>query len=371
MIATDDFVAALDERGYDFFSGVPCSYLSGPIAALTEAQRYVPAVNEGAALAMAAGAASTGRRAAVLLQNSGFGNLINPLTSLLLPYRLPVLMMMTLRGWPDPDRDEPQHRTMGMTTHALLDVLGIRHWTLTGDGDDVNKILTQVDEEAAEGRPAMLLIAKHAISDRLPAPSADAGPLVSGAEAIAAALTAFPDALIVSTTGFASRQLFAQCDSARCFYMQGSMGHASALALGIALSQPQRKVLLVDGDGAALMHLGSMATIATVQPPNLVHLVLDNGAYESTGGQPTTVGDVDFAATAAALGYRHAGIGRNRAEITEVLLDAAGREGPAMVQIKTASGVGNPPPRATTALSAADIRARFAAGLARTPQDVT
>nr|WP_296070319.1 phosphonopyruvate decarboxylase [uncultured Actinoplanes sp.] len=372
MIGTDTLLGELDRRGFDFFTGVPCSYLAGPIAALSAAGRYRPAANEGAALALAAGAVTGGRRAAVLMQNSGFGNLINPLTSLIMPYRIPVLVLMTLRGWPDPDGDEPQHRVMGLTTHGLLDLVGVRHWTLSSEDIDVAQPLKAADEELAEGRPAVLLVAKGAVANtEVPSGAPDAGPaaqvLPGTGEAVAAVLDAFPGALFVSTTGYASRHLFAQGDSPRCFYMQGSMGHASAFALGVADAARDERVVLIDGDGAALMHLGSMATIGTARPPGLVHVLLDNGTYESTGGQRTTTAEVDFAGTAGALGYRHAVTCRGREESRRALREAARREGPVLVVVKTSAGAGPVPPRATAAMAAADIRARFAAAVAGRP----
>jgi phosphonopyruvate decarboxylase len=164
MTAPEAFVASLDKQRFDFFTGVPCSYLGGPLSLLTEEGRYRPAVNEGAALALAAGATAGGARSVVFAQNSGLGNLINPLTSLLLPYRIPVLIVMSLRGWPDPNGDEPQHRVMGTSTHALFDTVGVPHRTLDGPGSDVDTALQELSEALTDGLPAALLVAKRSVS---------------------------------------------------------------------------------------------------------------------------------------------------------------------------------------------------------------
>ncbi|HEY0167691.1 MAG TPA: phosphonopyruvate decarboxylase [Jatrophihabitans sp.] len=372
MIKTARLLEALESYDFGFFTGVPCSYLGGPIAALTRAGRYLPAANEGAAVAMAAGACTSGRRPVVFAQNSGFGNLVNPLTSLLLPYRLPVLIVMSLRGWPDPLGDEPQHAVMGATTHALLDTLGIRHWTLTAESieADLRPVLAGADAELRAGRPAFLLVGKGCFE-----PATTAGRTVgrvdqlpsnrhrrpSSAETISAGLARFPDSLVVSTTGYISRGLFAVHDSPSAFYMQGSMGHASAFALGVALAiHDERTVLLLDGDGAALMHLGSMASVAVAAPRSLVHLLIDNGTYESTGGQPTSLRSIDFDKVGAALGYAYVARCEDVAALDEALHRAASRPGPALIVVRTTVDAAPLPPRATSSVTAPEIAARFA-----------
>ncbi|MDG4795538.1 phosphonopyruvate decarboxylase [Micromonospora sp. WMMD1082] len=357
MIGAQEFVDLLAEHGVDFFTGVPCSYLAGPIAVLGEA--YLPAANEGIALAVAAGAASGGARPAMLAQNSGFGNLINPLTSLLMPYRIPALLVMTLRGWPDPNADEPQHRVMGKRTHQLLDTLGIAHRTVTADDDPepaVKDLMAQLDE----GLPAALLVAKGAVAG--PPEGRDSAPTAGMGrdEVIDAVVELLPDALLVSTTGYASRALFARADSPACFYMQGSMGHASAFGLGVVLTgHHDRRVVVLDGDGAALMHLGAMATVGAAAPAHLVHIVLDNGSYESTGGQPTRSKSASFASTAEALGYRRWWSCRDLTEVRDALRISSRTVGPCLITVRTAVGAGSAPPRATSAISAPDIFRRF------------
>jgi phosphonopyruvate decarboxylase len=359
MISSGAFCEALAEHGTEFVSGVPCSYFGGPIVRLTESGVYRPAVNEGAALAMATGARLAGVGSAVIAQNSGLGNLINPLTSLNLPYRLPALLFVSLRGWPDPNSDEPQHSVMGPSSHAILDSIGVRHWTVAPDATDLAPLLDEAAAEIDAGRVAAILVPKGAVAPAPPtAPAADSLP--SRAEVLAHLVKPMRGGAVVSTTGYTSRELFSIADRPGHFYMQGSMGHASALALGVALQAPGRRVFLLDGDGALLMHLGTLITIGAAGPIDLVHIVFDNGSYESTGGQPTGVGRPDFAGMALAAGYPTATHCRGLTEIADGLARTAGVPGPHLLQVPVVSSGGSAPPRATAAISAPELAARFA-----------
>jgi len=188
--------------------------------------RYLPAPNEGAALAIAAGAALAGDQMGVLIQNSGLGNLINPLTSLVMPYRIGVAVFMSLRGWPDPARDEPQHAVMGSTSHALLDALGVWHWTLDGELSSLETILQQAADRVAAGVPAFVLVPKGTVQKgAAPEGTGRAVPAAFGrAEALRTLAKTVPvSAAVVSTTGYTSRELCAVADRPSHFYMQGSM----------------------------------------------------------------------------------------------------------------------------------------------------
>ncbi|MFD3872132.1 phosphonopyruvate decarboxylase [Streptomyces sp. NPDC058623] len=366
VITSKDFTATLAAHGVDFVTGVPCSFLTGPIARLTEQNRYVPAANEGAALAIAAGAAAAGRRAGVFAQNSGFGNLINPLTSLLMPYDIPVLVFMTLRGWPDPEQDEPQHAVMGTSTHSMLDAMGVRHWTLEDTSTDLDEVLRAATTELAQGEPAFVLVPKGAIGAAkacLP-PGLEAENRLARADAMRLLLDALPGAPVVATTGYTARELFALGDADRNFYMQGSMGHAMAFGLGIALARPEAEhVLVIDGDGGALMHLGSMSTIGASAPGNLVHVVLDNGVYESTGAQTTRSARVDFASIGQATGYRTHQLCGTEAELKEAVVRIGQESGPHLLAVRTTPSVDTAPPRATSAVRAGEIHHRFTTAL--------
>lgn len=365
MISADAFYDVLSDHGVRFMTGVPCSYLSAPIARFTQEGCYVPAANEGAALAIAAGAVAAGTRAAVIAQNSGLGNLINPLTSLLMPYEIPALIFMSLRGWPDPRGDEPQHAVMGASTHALLSATGTAHWTLGADTDakGLSGVLDETEKELSAGQCAFVLVEKGAVE----VPVAAALPrdnMLTRAEALAAITASTAGLPVVSTTGYTSRELFASGDSPAYFYMQGSMGHASAFALGVALHVPAgSQVVVLDGDGAALMHLGTMSTIGALAPPGLIHIVMDNHAYDSTGAQRTTSASTDFAAVALGVGYASASHCHTPADIRAAIETARGAPGPHLLVVPISRVRCKPPPRATSAISATAIHHRFTAAL--------
>jgi phosphonopyruvate decarboxylase len=264
---------------------------------------------------------------------------------------------MSLRGWPDPGADEPQHEVMGRTTHDLLTTMGVRHWTLRRDDTDAETVIDDALAHTAQGACAFVLLERGAISGS-PEPCPQPADM-SRTQALRLVVDELPDALLVATTGHTSRELFALADSPRAFYMQGSMGHASAFALGVAMSGGEdRPVVVLDGDGAALMHLGSLSTIGAACPYRLVHVILDNGSYASTGGQATTSGTTDFAAVGSAVGYRSATVCRTPRELGERLRETARLPGPHLIAVPVSSG-GAAPPRATSVISAPGIADRF------------
>jgi phosphonopyruvate decarboxylase len=348
---------ALDARGVTFYSGVPCSYLKGLFAVLERRRNYVPAPNEGVALAMAAGARLTGGRAVVLAQNSGLGNLLDPLTSLLMAYDIPVLVVMSLRGWPRAEDDEPHHGVMGRATASLLDAVGVAHGVLGPSVDSLSALLDRADRAAEHGRGFVVLVPKGTIGTCPPGEPALAGAL-DRREAVAAIAPHLGDALVYTTTGMITREVFGVADSPRNFYMQGSMGHAVGLGLGTALSRPDTRVVVIDGDGSSLMHLGGMALVGERRPANLLHVVLDNGTYDSTGGQRTRATPIDWARLATAVGYRTGEVCRTADEVTSCLRDAAERAGPHLVAVRIAPGGGNVP-RVTARFTNQEVRARF------------
>ncbi|MER7485554.1 phosphonopyruvate decarboxylase [Streptomyces sp. NPDC126497] len=366
MISNDEFCTALTERGFDFVAGVPCSYFSGPIARLTREGIYLPAANEGAALAAAAGAAVAGHRAAVIAQNSGLGNLINPLTSLTRTYDIPVLVFMSLRGWPDPAQDEPQHAVMGTSTHRILDAVGVPHLTVpaTAEAADYRAVLDRAQEELAARRTVFVLTQKGAV-EKHTAPAAPGGPAdrPSRIDVLRAIEYLLDGTAVVSTTGYTSRELFGVTGSKNHFYMQGSMGHAAAFGLGAALRTPERPVVVLDGDGAAIMHLGTLSSVGAAAPHNLVHVIFDNGSYESTGGQATTSPSTDFAGIAEAAGYASARVCDTVEDVTSALAAALRGDGPHLVVARVAGSGIAAFSRATAAMTTTDIREGFAARL--------
>lgn len=360
MIPAADAVRALRARSYRYFTGVPCSYLGGVITAL--GPDYAPAADEGSALAMAAGAALAGQPAAVLLQNSGLGNLVNPLTSLAVPYRIPVLLLVSMRGWPDPATDEVQHSIMGPATPRILDACSVPHRVLGPDPEDLDRALTEL-APALESAPAALLVPRRSIEGAPKAAAADSG--WTAGDAIRVIAGHIDRYVVFATTGYISRQLFATRDLPTNFYMQGAMGHAMAMGTAAAAAAPDRQVLVIDGDGAAIMHMGSMATIGGLRPGNLVHLVIDNNAYESTGGQPSLAGSLDWERLGTAMGYRTSRWCRSAAETDRALREVADRPGPHLIAVATGISIQQAPPRATNSLSAPEISERLRRSLGR------
>lgn len=353
MITAQDFMDAASAAGFDFYTGVPCSYLTPLINGVlsNRALRYVGAASEGEAVAIAAGAWLAGRRTVTMCQNSGLGNMVNPLTSLDAPFRIPTLLVTTWRGRPG-EPDEPQHDVMGRITHDLLTLMGIEHRAFPNEPDQiagaVNAAVTAMDERLL---PYAFVLAKGDVADAaldqpeptLPPSGVRADYRVGGARpARAAALERFlaltNDATaVIATTGKSGRELFTLADRDQHLYQVGSMGGAAGMALGVALNTP-RRVVVLDGDGAALMKLGTLATIGAQQPGNLIHILLDNGVHDSTGGQATVSASVDFAAVALACGYGYAASCDDLAGFERAWGEAVAAGRPAMIHLRIAPG---------------------------------
>ena len=320
MIESALFVAAARARGFGLWTGVPCSYLTALLNEVIANRdlQYVAASNEGEAVAVAVGSHIGGKRAIAMFQNSGLGNAVSPLTSLAHTHRTPVLLIVSRRGDPQGAPDEPQHELMGEITTRLLDVIGIR-WELFPEGAAqigpcLERATTHMDET---GLAYALVMRKGAVA---PGP-APAMPQAKPLPAIVTSLTGRPAHtlkrdylaalqraaadrdILVSTTGYTSRELYALGDRSNQLYVVGAMGCVSSVGLGLALARPDVRVTVIDGDGSALMRLGALAAIGYQRPPNLLHIVLDNGMHESTGGQFTVSSSVDLAAVASACGY--------------------------------------------------------------------
>ncbi|MGY5009978.1 phosphonopyruvate decarboxylase [Streptomyces sp. 900105755] len=330
------------ERGFGPFTGVPCSYLGPVISCLQDRhpQEYLIAANEGEAVAVAAGARLAGCTPVVILQNSGLGNAVNPLTSLCHTLRLPVLLFVTWRGRPG-SPDEPQHELMGEITPQMLTAMRIRNEILP---DDPASLAARLDEAKAHmettGLPFAFVVPKGAVAPYAagPPPRERSG-LMLRAEAISRVVQSMePATCLVATTGKTARELERDWDRGRNLYLVGSMGCASSVALGVALYARDRKVVVLDGDGAALMRLEAMAAIGRLAPPNLLHILLDNESYESTGGQPTASAAVDFGAIARACGYRATHDVTKAVELTAAVAAAQGAGGPQLVRVQIASG---------------------------------
>ena len=314
MVNVGQFAESLMRGGVDFFTGVPDSLLKSFCAYVTDncAGKHVIAANEGGAVALAAGHyLATGHPALVYMQNSGQGNAVNPLASLADPdvYSIPMVLLVGWRGEPGV-KDEPQHVKQGKVTLSLFETLGIPTVVLPFDESEaLDVVQAQVTRAKAESRPVALVVHKGLFADyALQHKEADIADLKREA-AVEGILRALPkDAVIVSTTGMISREVYETRerlgqDHSRDFLTVGSMGHAIMIALGIAKAQPQRKVICLDGDGASIMHLGNMAIAGQSKCGNLTHIVLNNSAHDSVGGQPTVGGAIDFEEIARLLGY--------------------------------------------------------------------
>lgn len=353
MIEAGAFLQAAGQAGTTFYSGVPCSFLTPLInRALSDRSRhYVGAASEGEAVAVAAGAWLAGRGTAVTCQNSGLGNAVNPLTSLNTPFRIPTLLVVTWRGQPGL-RDEPQHELMGRITHSLLDLMELPRCPFPSDTASLGPALQQAHEAMARtGLPFALVMQKGDLADEAldPAPSAlppqgrrtdlsEGGARPARLEVLERVLAAVPpDAPVVVTTGKAGRELFTLADREQHLYQVGSMGCAAPMGLGIATVTGRRTVVL-DGDGAALMKLGSLATIGACQPPGLLHVVLDNGVHDSTGGQATASPTVDFAGVALACGYAHAFTCDSVPGFASAFALALATSGPALLHVRIRPG---------------------------------
>ena len=402
MIEAPQFVEAARAHGFKWYAGVPCSYLTPFINYVLQDRslRYLSMANEGDTVAVIAGTALAGRpgeRGIAMMQNSGLGNAVSPLTSLTWTFRLPQLLIVTWRGQPGVP-DEPQHALMGPITPGMLDTMEIA-WELfpTEVGAIGPALERAVDHMEVTGRPYALLmqkgsVAPHALqagSGGEGGPAAqcrarreppDVAPAARPSRATAlravVAHTAPDSTAVFASTGFCGRELYAIEDRPNQLYMVGSMGCVTTLALGFALARPDLNVVAIDGDGAALMRLGAFATLGTYGPPTLTHLLLDNGAHDSTGGQATVSAHVSFADIAAACGYASAfetdQVDRlgpwldgalQQAEAAAALEGAAGtRRAPRFARLLTRLGTPADLPR--PAMSPEDVKRRFMAHFA-------
>ena len=378
MIEAASFVEAARERGFSFYAGVPCSFLTPFINYVIQDPRlrYLSCANEGDAVAVVAGMAAAGRRGITMMQNSGLGNAVSPLTSLTWTFRLPQLLIVTWRAQPGV-ADEPQHLLMGPITPQLLETMEIPWELFPQKLADIPAALDRaVAHMDSTGRPYCLLMQKGTVAEYplqgsgAPSPR-PRGKLVvdapntqaarpSRVEALQRLIAQTPadETVLLATTGFTGRELYAIADRPNQLYMVGSMGCVSGMALGLALARPDLRVIAIDGDGAALMRMGLFATLGTYGPSNLVHLLLDNGVHDSTGGQATVSAGVSFAAIAAACGYPLA-FESDRIEVIDQLLAATEIDGPRFAHLRTRPGASAdlPRPRVTPE----QVKARLAA----------
>ena len=349
MITPEYFIEKLRENGIDCFAGVPDSLLKNICAYITDhfdTQHNIIAANEGAAVGLAAGHyLATGQPACVYMQNSGEGNIINPIASLTDPevYNIPVLLLIGWRGRPGM-HDEPQHVKQGKVTTDLLNTMGINFDVLSKEEDKAEKQIVKAIKALQKKEVYALVIEKDTFED-YKLQNVEANSLtMSREEAIQTVAAALDEKdCIVSTTGMISRELFEYRAAMnqgheRDFLTVGSMGHANQIALGIAMAQPERHVWCFDGDGAAIMHMGSMAIVASKEPQNYIHVVFNNGAHDSVGGQPTVGLKINLPAVAKALGYKSTYSVDAKDALNIILSEAKDLEGPVLIEIKVKKG---------------------------------
>ncbi len=341
------FYRVLKQNGIGFFCGVPDSLLKDFCACVLDhagAKHHVIAANEGNAVAMAAGYhLATGKTGLVYLQNSGLGNAANPLLSLADEevYSIPILLLIGWRGEPGVP-DEPQHRKQGKVTQEFLRALKIPHAILSANQNAAEKAVRKaVATMKKTGAPYALVVRKNTFIKYSTHPSGPRHPYpLSRRQAIhLIAGQAGARDVIVSTTGKASRELFAHREQAgegheKDFLTVGSMGHSSSIALALALSRPRRRVFCLDGDGAALMHLGAWAIAGTQRANKFIHIVLNNGMHESVGGQLTAGFDIDFCTLAKGCGYRHVLQAETARGVVQKLRALKAATGPSLLEIR-------------------------------------
>jgi phosphonopyruvate decarboxylase len=353
MISADDFILPAHKRGYDFYTGVPCSFLTPFINRAISSKKtdYVGATSEGEAVAIAAGAWLAGRKTIVMCQNSGLGNCVNPITSLNYPFRIPTLLITTWRGQPGIN-DEPQHELMSQITQSLMEIMRVRCMTFPRTSEEINSILDSAEKIIEESSlPFGLIMEKglvrpetldqmpvnvklHGIYENLQIGSIEATRFQTIEKVIE---NVSDDTAIIATTGKCGRELFTIGDRPQHIYQVGSMGCASGMGLGVALNT-NKPVIVLDGDGAALMKMGSLGTVGAMSPKNLIHIILDNGVHDSTGGQATVSPHVNFAQVALACGYRYAVTTDNLVGFSEALSTVTTITGPTLIHAKIKLG---------------------------------
>ncbi len=360
MVSCKYFYQSLLDRGISYFTGVPDSLLKDICAYITDhtqADRNIIAANEGGAMALACGYhLSSGQIGLVYMQNAGLGNAVNPLVSLLdrEVYNIPALILVGWRGEPGKN-DEPQHIKQGRITQQLIATLEIPYRILPDTDEEAEQALDEaVDEIRRTNIPYVLLVRKGTFNKYVQQntseelfPLTREGSLQMVLEGIS------DDSVVISTTGMASREIFEHRAAHhqghhKDFLTVGSMGHASQIALGIAIAKPEKKIYCIDGDGAVIMHMGALAIIGNYQPENFRHIVINNGAHDSVGGQLTAGFNIDIPKIAESCGYKTIYTAATTEEVIARLAKLDSNKGPSILEIKVMCGARKDLGRPTT-----------------------
>ena len=353
MIKTNFLLKELSKYGYNFFTGVPCSHLTSVINGVINSKKikYVGATSEGESVGIASGAWLAGKKSVVMIQNSGLGNTINPLTSLNYPFRIPILLISTWRGDPKTN-DEPQHKLIGEKTRKILELIKVKNDIFPTNKSGLQKILAKINKSINKfSLPYCLIMKKNSIEKenlkqkRILLKKKGKKIIFKNRNSIPSRYEVLKlivknikrDIGIVTTTGKTGRELFTINDSKQFFYQVGSMGCASAIGLGIALNN-KKKIIVIDGDGAALMKMGNFTTIGANQPLNLIHILLDNNVHDSTGQQLTNASTVDFTSVAISCGYKISYLVNNLNGFERSLKESLKKKGPIFINVKIKPG---------------------------------
>lgn len=351
MVNQEQLFNSLEEQGIDFFTGVPDSLLNDFCLYLCNHygnDRHIMAANEGNAIAIAAGHyLATGNIPVVYMQNSGIGNATNPLLSLAHEsvYGIPMILVIGWRG--DPSiKDHAQHKKQGELTPVLMKDMDIPYEILDDDESVIEKFKWAAKKTKEISSPVALIAKKGILTQKVKHQEYPESTFMNREEAISAVIDVFgSDAIYLATTGRATRELHEQLKlhgiaDGHEFLNVGSMGHVSSVALGMAIAQPDKKVVVFDGDAATVMHMGSLATIGRYQPRNLIHIVLNNGVNESVGGQPSAGQIVDLTQIAKACGYITSSIYIEKSSelktMVEILSEA---DKPAFIDVHVRQGI--------------------------------
>ena len=357
MISANFLINQLTKHGFNFFSGVPCSYLTSVINGVINSKKikYIGATSEGEAVGIASGAWLAGKKGVVMIQNSGLGNTINPLTSLNYPFKIPILLITTWRGDPKV-KDEPQHELMGKITKNILTLSKIKNEIFPTNKNNLRKVLFKINNSINKtSLPYALLMRKETIKKeklkqkKILLKKKNRALIFYKKKNIPTRFQILNELhkyinnniAVITTTGKTGRELFSLNDCKNFFYQVGSMGCASAIALGVALNS-KKKILVIDGDGALLMKMGNMSTIGANQPKNLIHILLDNNVHDSTGQQLTNASTVDFANIAINCGYQNSYSTDNLNDFSKIikknLVSSNKTIGPTFIHIKIQKG---------------------------------
>jgi phosphonopyruvate decarboxylase len=350
MIAPKELHELFQQQNLNFYAGVPDSLLKDFCAFITDnvqPNNNIITANEGNAIALAGGYyLATGKKGVVYMQNSGLGNCVNPLTSLTDPhaYSIPMLLVIGWRGEPG-KKDEPQHVKQGMVTLGLLNTLGIEYGILPDSIEEAKELILKASNHMAKhNEPYAIVVRKGTFEPYKLQNKKETNYAFNRENAVKFIAPLLDDSdIVVSTTGKTSRELFEyragnEQGHHRDFLTVGCMGHSSSIALGIALQKPNRNVYCFDGDGAVIMHMGALSSVGQMQPKNFKHIVFNNFAHDSVGGQPTAADVINIPQIALDNGYKAAFSVESEEEIKTKMREIKNYEGPVLLEIKVNKG---------------------------------